>query len=178
MSASRGRVSSSRSRRPGDRLVEELSLGALGGEFQGQAALAAQASAVGVAQEGVLAQRRRELSFGEPQHRDGPEGQAAGLYDVGDQDFLPIGPIGSVGVNRQAVGRGIKRARQLRHETSEVDGRGLERFLGPDQPAQHIFDSGQRGNVALGRGGIPAAGPGHHLERGGIFGNGEASGRG
>ena len=57
-------------------------------------------------------------------------------------------------------------------------GAGPERFLGPDQPAQHIFESGQRRNVALGDGGIPAAGLGNHLERGGIFGNGEASGSG
>ena len=156
--------------RPGDRLVEELSLGALGGEFQRQAALDAQAPAVGVAQEGVLAQRRRELPFGEPQHRDGPEGQAARLDDVGDQDFF------AVGVSRQVVGGGVKRARQLRHEAGKVNRRNPERFLGPDQSAQHIFESGQRRDVALGRGGIPAAGLGHHLERGGIFGNGEASG--
>ena len=90
--------------RPGDRLVEELSLGALGGEFQRQAALDAQAPAIGVAQEGVLAQRCRELPFGQPQHRHGPERQAAGLDDVGDQDLF------AVGVER-AGGRTRRRAR-------------------------------------------------------------------
>ncbi|OQA27585.1 MAG: hypothetical protein BWY58_00817 [Chloroflexi bacterium ADurb.Bin344] len=113
--------------RAGDGFVEVLGFGAVGRGRQGQAKVVAQSAPVGIAQEGVLGQRCRELTLRQAEHGDGVEGHAARLGHVGHQQRL------AVGGQWQAIRRGVHRTFEIGPERRERHGIAGYGLVGPYQ---------------------------------------------
>jgi len=131
-----------RSLRSRNGLVEQLALFALCAQPQIGGQILVERPALSISQKRIFAQRGREFSLRQAEQSHRLKGQPPSLrYRSHEYPAFTLG-------QRLGIGRSFHSAKQVVHELSGGLRREVQRLFGPHEPAQHVLECVQRGDVA------------------------------